>query len=81
MKTKLLALGGALLAGLVACDSGAWADVPGLMGGCKGGKPSGLGMKSAADVKLFAQGVCATRQKNYTGDFQCKGEDLQVKCK
>lgn len=80
MKTKTLATAAALLAGLVACDSGTWVDVPGIAGGCKGGKPNGLGMKGPADVKLFAQGLCATRQKNYAGDFQCKGEDLQVKC-
>lgn len=81
MKPKTLALSIVLLASLAACDGGTWVDIPGIAGGCTGGKPSGLGMKSAADVKLFAQGVCATRQKNYTGDFQCKGEDLQVKCK
>lgn len=81
MNTKILALCAALLAGLVACDSGTWADVPGPVGGCKGGKPNGLGMESPADIKIIAQGLCASRQKNYTGDFQCKGEDLQVKCK
>ncbi len=81
MKAKTLALSTALLASLAACDSGIWVDVPGIAGGCTAGKPSGLGMKTAADVKMLGQGMCATRQKNYTGDFQCKGEDLQVKCK
>lgn len=81
MSAKIFALSAAaLLSGLVACDSGTWADVVGMAGGCKGGKPAGLGIKTAADVKLIGQATCATRQKNYTGDFQCKGETLQVKC-
>ena len=81
MKTQTLALCAALLATLAACDSGTWVDVIGPAGGCKGGKPAGFGIKTAEDVKMFGQAMCATRQKNYTGDFQCKGEDLQVKCK
>jgi hypothetical protein len=56
-----LACSSVLLASLAACDSGTWVDIPGIAAGCTGGKPSGLGMKSAADVKLFAQGMCAAR--------------------
>ena len=81
MKAKFLALSTAALAGMAACDSGTWDDVPGIAGGCKGGKPAGFGIKTAEDVKMFGQAMCATRQKNYTGEFQCKGDDLQVKCK
>lgn len=81
MKARFLAISTAVLAGMAACDSGAWVDVGGVIGGCKGGKPDGLGVRSAADVKLVGQQTCAGRQKNYAGEFQCKGTDLQVKCK
>ena len=79
MKFKMTALG--LLANLAACDSGTWADVVGPTAGCKNGKPAGLGITNAEDVKLLGKMTCATRQKNYAGEFQCKGADLQVKCK
>jgi hypothetical protein len=81
MKKTTLAVSANVLAALSACDGGAWVDVGGVMGGCKGGKPNGLGVRSPADVKIVGQQMCATRQKNYAGEFQCKGEDLQVKCK
>ena len=49
MKFKMTALG--LLASLAACDSGTWADVVGPTAGCKNGKPAGLGITNAEDVK------------------------------
>ena len=66
-----------VLLSLSACDSGTWADAMGGGGGCKNGKPEG----TPDEIKMVAKLMCDTRQKNYTGDFQCKGDDLQVKCK
>jgi len=65
-----------VLLSLSACDSGTWVDVV-VLGDCKNGSP----IANPADVKVFGQSWCAQRQKNYTGDFQCKGDQLQVKCK
>jgi hypothetical protein len=31
-------------------------------------------------MQEMGKGTCATRQKNYAGNFQCKGDVLQVKC-
>jgi hypothetical protein len=81
MKKTILAVTAVVLTTLSACDSGTWVNVPGIAGGCKGGKPNGLGMKGPEDVKIFAEGLCLVQQKNYAGEFQCKGEDLQVRCK
>lgn len=67
MKPKTLALSIVLLAGLAACDSGTWVDVGGIVGGCTGGKPSGLGMKGPADVKLFGQGMAQLARRTTPG--------------
>jgi hypothetical protein len=64
------------LLSLFACDDGGtWVDAA--MQPCKNGKYLG----SPADIKLVGQSWCATRQKNFTGESQCKGDDFQVKCK
>jgi hypothetical protein len=63
------------LSSLSACnDSGTWVDAAGQQ--CKNGKFPG----DPADIKMVGQAWCATRQKNFTGDSQCKGDDFQVKC-
>lgn len=74
------------LLGLSACgngDSGGnWADVTGF--GCKNGKPDEALTTATTTIPGYMQemgkGTCATRQKNFTGDTQCKGDRLQVKC-
>jgi hypothetical protein len=65
MKKTILAVTAVVLTTLSACDSGTWVNVPGIAGGCKGGKPNGLGMKGPEDVKIFAEGLCLVQQKNY----------------
>lgn len=68
-----------VLLSLSACDSGVWADVP--MFNCKNGKPEGVAGTDAGYLKELGKGTCMTRQKNFTGDSQCNGDNLQVKCK
>lgn len=65
------------LLGLSACDSGTWVDAVGM--DCVKGKPPDA-FSEPAEMKMLGQSWCVTRQKNYTGEFQCKGDDLQFKC-
>jgi hypothetical protein len=67
----------AMLVSLSACDSGAWVDTVGPS--CKNGELDNL-----ISTKIFheiAKGTCMTSGKSFTGDIQCKGDDVQVKCK
>ena len=66
------------LLSLSACnDSDTWVDADRDV--CKNGKlPSDV---TAGGIKLLGPGYCAIRQKSFTGEFQCNGDILQVKCK
>ena len=69
------------LLSLSACDSSTFVDVP--LIDCKNGKPFMAMLGTAidpADFKAHSQKACSTRQKNYSGDFQCKGDTFQAKC-
>ena len=71
---------------LTACGKSNWADVTGPLGPeeCKDGKPPEnmlTGDRSDPSyMKNLGAGTCMMRQKNYSGEFRCKGDKLQVKC-
>jgi hypothetical protein len=70
------------LLGLSACSGGTWADVPAF--GCKNGKPDEAMTNMETTLPGYTaemgKGTCATRQKNFAGSMQCKGDRLQAKC-
>jgi len=66
-----------VLLSLSACGSGTWVDTVGPS--CKDGKF--VKDAYAEMMKDIGKGTCMTSGKSFTGDIQCKGDDVQVKCK
>lgn len=69
-------IGLVVLMSLSACDSGTWVDAVSL--DCKNGSLVGSPTGNNKDI---ARGFCAVSGKAFTGEFQCKGNDVLVKCK
>lgn len=62
---------------LSACNTGSWVDTVGPS--CKNGE---LEKNIVNDqINEIAKGTCMASGKSFTGDIQCKGDDVQVKCK
>jgi len=62
---------------LPACNGGTWVDTVGPS--CENGELSKNIIND--QINEIAKGTCMASGKAFTGDVQCKGNDVQVKCK
>ena len=80
--SKTIALALAVL-GIAGCDNGKWLNMPVPMNDCAAFEQEKASTKKDAEeaMKMLAQPICLQSGTNYTGDYRCKDDNLQIKCK
>ena len=65
------------------CDNGKWLNMPVPMNDCAEFEAMKKEDKKGAEeaLQMMAQPMCIQSGTNYTGDYRCKDDNLQFKCK
>lgn len=66
---------------LTACDGGQWVDAPMMANDCAALEASKSNAEDAELFDMMAKQTCSENGMSFTGDLQCKDNNVQINCR